>query len=84
MMGERWCATSLESDEGTAFTDIILRSFLSGRDLLYFSAPTGFGKSLVFQSLPVLYDTMQDNLIGTTFVLVLSPLVSLIEEQVAY
>ena len=36
-----------------------LRSFLSGRDL-YFSAPTGFGKSLIFQSLPVLYDTMQD------------------------
>eukprot|EP00112_Aurelia_sp_Birch-Aquarium-sp1_P024204 Seg753.8 transcript_id=Seg753.8/GoldUCD/mRNA.D3Y31 product="ATP-dependent DNA helicase RecQ" protein_id=Seg753.8/GoldUCD/D3Y31 len=60
-----------------------LRSFLSGRDL-YFSAPTGFGKSLIFQSLPVLYDTIQGNLIGTSFVLVLSPLVSLIEEQVAY
>ena len=60
-----------------------LKAFLSGRDV-YFSAPTGFGKSLVFQALPLMYDVMKDNLVGSSFVLVLSPLTALIEEQVEY
>ena len=54
-----------------------------GRNV-YFSAPTGFGKSLVFQALPLMYNKMKDNLAGSSFVHVLSSLTALIEEQVEY
>ena len=36
-----------------------LRAFLLGQDL-YFSAPTGLGKSLIFQSIPLIIDHLKD------------------------
>ena len=60
-----------------------LKAFLSGRDV-YFSASTGFGKSLVFRAIPLMYHVMKDNLVGSSFGLVLSPLTVLIEEQIKY
>lgn len=58
-----------------------LRSFIKGGDL-YFSAPTGYGKSLIFQALPVIADHILDLAICSSTVLVISPLQSLMFDQV--
>ena len=58
-----------------------IRAFLSGKDL-YYSAPTGSGKSLIFQCIPILIDLLKDQAFGTSTVLVISPLVSLMQDQV--
>ena len=59
-----------------------IRTFFSGRDI-FFSAPTGYGKSLIFQCLPMIADILKDNLIGTCKALVISPLKSLMLDQVS-
>ena len=59
-----------------------IRAFVSGKNL-YFSTPTGYGKSLVFQCLPLIRDVMKDELVGTLIALVISPLKSLMTDQVA-
>eukprot|EP00794_Sanderia_malayensis_P012406 gene12406-13690_t len=59
-----------------------LREFFSGQNL-YFSAPTGYGKSLIFQCLPLMADVLKDQLVGTCKALVISPLKSLMLDQVA-
>ena len=58
-----------------------LRAFLSGQDL-YFSAPTGFGKSLIFQSIPLIIDHLKDQAVGTSLAIIISSLKSLILDQV--
>ena len=50
-----------------------LRSLFAGKNL-YVSASTGSGKSLIFQCIAPLLDLLQDNLIGYSTVLVISPL----------
>ncbi len=59
-----------------------VKAFLSGKNI-YFSAPTGYGKSLIFQCLTLIRDVMRDEIIGTTKALVISPLKSLMMDQVA-
>ena len=58
-----------------------LRQFFSGKEL-YFSAPTGFGKSLIFQCIPLINDYLNDQAIDTTLAIVISPLQSLMLDQV--
>jgi superfamily II DNA helicase RecQ len=58
-----------------------LRNFFKGNDL-FFSAHTGYGKSLIFQAIPIIADVLQDKVIGTSTVLVVSPLLSLIKDQI--
>ena len=60
-----------------------LRSLFAGKNL-YVSASTGSGKSLIFQCIAPLLDLLQDNHIGHSTVLVISPLKSLMFDQVAY
>eukprot|EP00794_Sanderia_malayensis_P009642 gene9642-10629_t len=67
---------SLLPDQVTA-----LRAFFSGNDI-YFSAPTGFGKSLIFQCMPMIADILNENLIGTCKALVICPLKALMLDQV--
>ena len=59
-----------------------LKSLFSEKDL-YFSAHTGYGKSLIFQCLPLIVDLLKDQAIGTSTVLVIEPLVSLMLDQVS-
>ncbi|CAB4028994.1 ATP-dependent DNA helicase -like [Paramuricea clavata] len=61
----------------------ILRQFFLGKTV-FFSAGTGYGKSLIFQAVPLLADLLIDQAIGTSIAIVISPLVSLMLEQVAY
>ena len=44
--------------------------------------PTGFGKSLIFQYIPLINDYLNDQAIGTTLAIVISPLQSLMLDQV--
>ena len=60
-----------------------LRSLFEDRNI-YFSAPTGYGKSLVFQSIPILADHLLNRPLFTSIVLVISPLISLMLDQVKY
>ena len=60
-----------------------LWNFFSGKDV-YFSAHTGYGKSLIYQAMPIIADVLNDQAIGTSTVLVLSPLLSLMKDQVEH
>lgn len=52
----------------------VISNFLLGRDC-YFSAPTGFGKSVLFQLAPILYDTLLN--VNDSCVIVVVPTISL-------
>ena len=60
-----------------------MKAFFRGKDV-YLSARTGYGKSLVYQSLPILYDFLKDQVFGTSIAIVVCPLISLMLDQVAY
>jgi superfamily II DNA helicase RecQ len=60
---------------------VALKQFFQGKNI-FFSAHTGYGKSLVFQAIPVIADFLDDNLLGTSVVLVILPLISLMKDQV--
>ena len=47
-----------------------------------FSGRTGYGKSIVFQSIPLLADLLLDQVIGTSTVVVVCPLTALMLDQV--
>ena len=38
--------------------------FFNGKDL-FFSAHTGYGKSLIYQAIPVVADVLNEELVGT-------------------
>ena len=57
----------------------VLESFLKGRDT-FVCLPTGYGKSLCYQILPYIFDYMRGK--SSSFVLVVSPLTALVEDQI--
>ena len=61
----------------------ILREFFLGKSI-FFSAGTGYGRSLIFQAVPLLADLLMNQAIGTSIAIIISPLVSLMLDQVAY
>ena len=63
--------------------ETVLRKFFRGQNV-YFSAPTGYGKSLVFQSIPIMADHLLDLDLFTSIMLIVSPLKSLMLDQVNY
>ena len=63
--------------------ELALQSLFQDRNI-YFSAPTGYGKSLVFQSIPILADHLLNRPLFTSIILVISPLMSLMLDQVKY
>ena len=62
---------------------LALRKIFEGNDI-FFSAPTGFGKSIIYELIPVIADDMQGLIPGSNFVIVISPLKALIKDQVKY
>ena len=58
-----------------------LRCFFQGKNL-YFSAPTGYGKSLIFQAIPLVADHLRDANPFTSSILIISPLQPLMLDQV--
>lgn len=57
-----------------------LLSFLRGHDV-FVSLPTGYGKSLCYAALPAAFDAVRDG--PKSIVIVISPLISLMKDQVA-
>ena len=63
---------------------IALKDLLLGKDV-FVNQPTGSGKSLIFQAFPILYDMVKRSPSrSNTIVLVISPLVSLMQDQVSF
>ena len=60
--------------------DVVLQ-FMSGRDV-FCCLPTGFGKSVCYILLPMMFDTLNHKDAGTSSIIVISPLSSLMEDQV--
>ena len=60
-----------------------LREFLVGRNI-FVNLPTGYGKSLIFQCLPIAGDALFERARGSSVIVVISPLRSLMEDQVRH
>ena len=58
--------------------DKVLRAFVSGRDV-FAALPTGYGKSLCFALLPVVFDRLRGK--SSSIVICVSPLTSLMLDQ---
>ena len=58
-----------------------VKAFLKGNNV-FLCASTGYGKSIVFQCIPLIVDILLEQAIGTSTVIVISPLVSLMLDQV--
>ena len=60
-----------------------LREFFEGRNV-FVNLPTGFGKSLIFQCLPTVSDALLNKPRGSSVMVVISSLRSLMEDQVSF
>ena len=58
----------------------LIKAFLDGKNI-FFSAPTSYGKSIVYQSLPWIFDVVNEQTVGCSTLIVVSPLQSLMEDQ---
>ncbi len=58
----------------------LIKAFVRGQNI-YFNAPTGYGKSIIYQSLPWIFDTLHEQTVGFSTLIVVSPLQSLMEDQ---
>ena len=59
----------------------IVESFVTGHDV-FGVLPTGYGKSLCYACLPLVFDCLLQKPSGFSIVLVVSPLVALMKDQV--
>ena len=59
----------------------VAASFIEGRDV-FSVLPTGFGKSLCYACLPLAFDQFMKKERGYSLVIVVTPLVSIMEDQV--
>ena len=60
----------------------VIKAFFRGNNVVFFCASTGYGKSMVFQSIPLFADLLLDQVIGTTTVVVICPLTAIMLEKV--
>ena len=59
----------------------IICSFISGKDV-FGVLPTGFGKSLCYQCLPLIFDKLTTDGLQS-IILVISPLIAIMKDQVS-
>ena len=57
-----------------------LHSFVSGKDV-FVTLPTGYGKSLCYALLPIVFDKIQGIAESRSIVMVVSPLITLMKDQ---
>jgi len=74
------CSIFKINDLNTHQKEAIMQLVLEERDV-FISLPTGFGKSIIFQALPLVFDECKPQSTGH-IVIVISPLLSLIEDQI--
>ena len=63
--------------------DESIREFFKGKNI-FINLPTGFGKSLIFQCLPIVADILYSKPRGSSIVVVISPLRSLMDDKVIH
>ena len=86
---ERWKEVFEAVKAQFALTDLLteqqeaIKAFFKGKNV-FVNLPTGFGKSLIFQSLPIVVDIVCGKPRGSSVIVVISPLRSLMEDQVQY
>ena len=61
--------------------ELVVRHFLSERDV-FVSLPTGSGKSLCYCILPLVFDFLRHNARAQCIVVIVSPLIALMQDQV--
>lgn len=59
-----------------------IKAIINDKRDVFVNLPTGFGKSLIYQSLPTVFNMLKDN--KAHIVVVVSPLISLMNDQVSY
>ena len=77
LVATKFSIPALNWHQKSAISDLI-----KGRKDIFINLPTGFGKSLIYQALPLVYDHIKRE--EGHICVVVSPLLSLVEEQVAY
>ena len=88
IMADQWKLAFEAVKEQFELSDILLeqresiKAFFDGKDV-FVNLPTGFGKSFIFQCLPIIADVVHSKPHGSS-VVVISPLHSLMEDQVIY
>lgn len=60
-----------------------IREFFKEKNV-FVNLPTGYGKSLIYQCLPFVYDILHAKPRGSSIIIVISPLRSLMNDQVSY
>ena len=59
----------------------VIVSFVMGRDV-FGILPTGYGKSLCYQCLPLIFDKLKSGSTCSSIVIVLAPLTAIMKDQV--
>lgn len=59
-----------------------IKSFASGKDV-FVALPTGYGKSLCYQILPILFDALRGHPTPTSIIVIVTPLTSIMKDQVS-
>ena len=63
--------------------ELAIKTFME-KDNVFINLPTGYGKSLIYQCMPLVADILNGNPRGTSVLVVISPLKALMEDQVEY
>ncbi|XP_022793277.1 ATP-dependent DNA helicase Q1-like [Stylophora pistillata] len=67
--------------ELNAYQKVAIEKFMQGRDI-FLNLPTDYGKSLIFQALPTMFDVVMPR--QGSIVVVVCPLLNLSKDQAAY
>ena len=59
----------------------LVRKFVEGNDV-FAVLPTGFGKSLCYACLPLVFDSISNSKRGHSIIVVVTPLLAIIKDQV--
>ena len=78
----RKASSKFKISELNAYQKLAIRKICVAKEDIFVNLPTGSGKSLIYQALPLVFDHVSDE--SGHIVVVVSPLVSLMEDQVKY
>ena len=78
----RKASSNFKISELNAYQKLAIRKICVEKEDILVNLPTGSGKSLIYQALPLVFDHVSDE--SGHIVVVVSPLVSLMEDQVKY
>ena len=78
----RKASSKFKISELSACQKLAIRKVFVEKEDVFVNLPTGFGKSLICQALPLVFDHVSDE--SGHIIVVVSPLVSLMEDQGKY